>query len=123
MFSQVLRVVLIFMSVCSCYYVLKKIRKSQMQIEDSLFWILFSFGILVLSIFPQIADIMAKLLGVGATVNFVFLLFIFILLFKIFVMSIKISVLENKIISLAQRIAINDKEVKSEMEKLSEKAE
>lgn len=117
MFSSILRIVLIFMSVCSCYYVLKKIRKSQMQIEDSIFWILVSFGILILSIFPKLADIFAKMLGVGATVNFVFLVFIFILLFKIFILSIKLSTLEEKMHNLVQRITINDKEIQERLDK------
>ena len=80
--SPVLKIILIIVCTMTCYYTLRKIRKSQMQIEDSLFWILISIVLVIISIFPQIADFMSKLLGIGATVNFVFLAMIFILLIK-----------------------------------------
>ena len=80
-----------------------------MQIEDSLFWIFFSAGLLLISIFPQIADFFAKLLGIYSTVNFLFLFIIFILLIKIFNMNIHISQLENRLKNLAQSVAIHEK--------------
>lgn len=81
-----------------------------MQIEDSLFWILISTILVILSIFPKIADFMASLLGIGATVNFVFLAMIFILLIKVFMLSLKISQMEDRIKNLVQRIAIKEYE-------------
>jgi len=85
-----------------------------MQIEDSLFWIFFSIILVLVSIFPDIAYFISRLLGIGTPVNFVFLAMIFILLFKVFSMSIKISQLEYKIKNLVQQIAIknNDMEKK-----------
>lgn len=115
----VLRIVLIIACLMTCYYTLHKIRKAQMQIEDSIFWILFSFVLVVISIFPQIAFFISDLLGIGASVNFVFLAMIFILLFKTFSMSIKISQLEYRIKNLVQQIAIknHELEVKNKEEK------
>lgn len=110
--SDILRIVLVIISVLSCYYVLRKIRKSQIQIEDSIFWIVFSGIILILSIFPQIAYFCSGMIGIESPVNFVFLVFIFILLFKIFLMSIKISQMEDKMRNLVQNIAIHNEEIK-----------
>lgn len=109
--TTVLRSVLIVACMITCYYTLYKIRKAQMQIEDSIFWILFSILLVFISIFPNIAYFISDLLGIGAPVNFVFLAMIFILLFKIFSMSIKISQLEYKIKNLVQQIAIKDNEI------------
>ncbi|MCX4269339.1 MAG: DUF2304 domain-containing protein [Lachnospiraceae bacterium] len=112
--SVILRIVLIIACFITCYYTLHKIRKSQMQIEDSIFWIFFSFILIIISIFPGIAYFISKLLGIGAPVNFVFLSIIFILLFKMFSMSIKISQLEYKIKNLVQQMALQNYELEKE---------
>ena len=59
-----MRVFLIIGSVLSCAYVLRKIRKSKMKTENSLFWIFFSGILVLLGLFPGIADWFAGLLGV-----------------------------------------------------------
>ena len=51
--SWVLRAILILASVLTCFWILRKIRKSQVRIEDSVFWLLFSLGLIVLSLFPS----------------------------------------------------------------------
>ncbi|MEG0770496.1 MAG: DUF2304 domain-containing protein [Clostridia bacterium] len=106
-----LRIILILVSLFTVFYMLRRIRKSQMNIEDTVFWMVFAFGLLLFSIFPSLADVLAKLLGVGSTVNFLFLSIIFLLLIKQFLMTIKISNLETKLKTLVQKIAIqnNDK--------------
>ena len=101
-----LRFVLIVFSVLTAFFVLRKIRKAQMQISDSLFWIIFIGILVILSIFPQIANYACKWVGVMAPVNFVFLAIIFLLLIKCFLLSLKLSVLENKFQNFVQEYAI-----------------
>ena len=78
--SIVLRIALIVVSALVRYFVLKKIRKAQLEIDDSIYWIVFSVLLLVISIFPGIAIEASKLLGVRSPANFVFLVMIFLLL-------------------------------------------
>ncbi len=108
--SMVFRIILIVACILTCAYTLRKIRKSQMQIEDSLFWILISIGLVCISIFPEIVTFFSNLIGVGAAVNFIFLVIIFILLLKVFFMSLKISQMEDKFKKLVQRMAIQNQE-------------
>ncbi len=108
----VLRIILIVVCLFTLIFLIRKIRQAKVQIEDSLFWIFFSAGLLLISIFPQIADFMAKVLGIYSTVNFLFLFIIFILLIKIFNMNIHISQLENRVKELVQKIAIDEKDKK-----------
>lgn len=115
--TTVLRIVLIITCILTCYYTLRKIRKSQMLIEDSIFWMGFSVLLVLISLFPNIAYAISNLLGIGAPVNFVFLAMIFILLFKVFSMSIKISQLEYKIQNLVQQIAIKTNEIEQKIGK------
>ena len=108
--TGVFRVVLLLASIGTMLFMLKRIRHAKIQIEDSLFWILFSALLLILSVFPGIADFMAGVVGIYSTVNFIFLFFIFILLIREFSLTIKVSQLENKLKELTQAIAIMNAE-------------
>lgn len=110
--SLALRLLLFAFSVGSFFYIIGKIRKAQIRIEDSIFWIFFWGLIVVLSIFPQIVFFFTRLLKILSPVNFVYLVIIFVLLVKVFLLSIKISQLENKIKNLAEEMAIRIKKDK-----------
>lgn len=104
--SLSLRIVLIIISMLTCFYIARKLRKSQMNINDTVFWIFFAFVLVLLSIFPGIAGWGSRLLGFQAPVNFVFVVVIFLLILRMFTMSIKISVLEDKLKNLTEEIGI-----------------
>lgn len=53
--SLALRILLMIFSVGFVYFVLKRIHKDQLRIQDSIFWILLSVLVLILAFFPQIA--------------------------------------------------------------------
>ena len=108
--SWTLRLVLILVSITTTSWILNKIRKSQARIDDSVFWIFFSFLLLILSIVPDIASFLSHILGIQSASNFIFLFMIFLLIIKIFLISIKISKLENQITVLTQEIALKNGE-------------
>lgn len=115
----VLRCVLTLVSIITFMVIIRKIRNSKMQIENSLFWIVFAAGLLILSFFPELATIAAQLLGIYSPVNFIFLFVIFVLLIHQFFSTIKISQLENKLKELTQELAVRElrlKEKESENE-------
>lgn len=107
--SLALRALLLVGAVWMAAYILRKIRKAQMQIDDALFWIVTSFLFVLLGIFPGIAIMTANLLGVQSPANLVFLVVIFLLLFKLFALTRKVSVLEHKLKELVQRYALDEK--------------
>lgn len=114
--SLALRILLMIFSVGFVYFVLKRIHKDQLRIQDSIFWILLSVLVLILAFFPQIAIGMAQRLGIISPVNFVFLVFIFCAFIKIFSMAAKISNLEDKINKLSYEEAkrrMQEQEVES----------
>ena len=104
--SLALRVLLVIVSLITFIFVLRKIRKSQIQLDDSLFWIIFAFLVLVASLFPQIFTSMAEMLGVESAANLVFLFFIFVLLIKSFALSIRVSQSDARIRELVQQLGI-----------------
>ena len=108
--SVIFSAILIIMCVIACSYALRKIKKSQLRIEDAFFWILISFGLLILSIFPSIAVFFTHIIGMEAPSNFIFLVMIFLLLVKVFSLSIRVSQMDEKIKNLVQKIAIINNE-------------
>ena len=92
--SGFLRIILIVVSVMTFIYISRKLKKSQLQVMDAFFWIVFSFVLMVIGVFPGIAMFFAKVVGVQSPVNFVYLVVIFLLLLRTFMLTIRISFLE-----------------------------
>ncbi len=108
--SMMLRVSLIAASVLTTAVIMHKIRRSRVQIEDSIFWVLFSGVLILFSLFPQVAYLLSALVGTQAPSNFIFMLVIFLLLIKVFSMTVRISQLEAKLKELVQVMAIEQLE-------------
>lgn len=107
-----LRIILILGSLIAGVSVLKRIRKSKMQIDDAVFWVLFSFMLIIFAIFPQIIYFISELTGTKSPANILYLIIIALLIFKVFSMSIHISVLESKFKKIVQDEAL--KKIKEE---------
>jgi len=109
-----LRIFLIIGSLLTAAYVLGRIRKSKMSMESSVFWILFSMVLVVLGIFPDIAEWFARSLGIISPVNLVYLVIIFLLLVKVFVQDQRIARLEGQAKNLTQAFALRGMEEEKE---------
>ena len=104
--SLTLRIALILVSFLVILFVLKRIRRTKLYIDDAIYWIIFSVLLFVISIFPQIAIFAAELLGIQSPANFVFLLIIFVVLIKLFNLSIELSVQRHRLNRLVQKLAL-----------------
>ena len=102
------QIVLIFVSLATVTFILRGIRKSQVQINDSLFWIFFSLVLLVFSVFPKLAEIIARALGIVSAGNFLFI--IFLLLINQYQLTVRLSKLDTKFKNLVQTIALRGKD-------------
>ena len=101
-----LRALLIIVSVLATTGVIGRIRKAKMQIEDAVFWVLFSFLLILLAVVPRVLYFFTELLGMQSPANLLFLVIIGLLLMKVFSMSIKMSLLEERLKTLAQNEAL-----------------
>lgn len=106
--SIALRLMLFAASILTCVYIARKLKKSQIQVTDTVFWIGLSVLFIILSVFPEIAGFLSSFMGFQAPVNFIFLLIIFLLLIKSFLLSIRVSQLEDKIRNLVEELAIRE---------------
>lgn len=113
-----LRIVLIAASLLTTAMIIRKIRQSKAQIEDSVFWVFVSAVFIIFSVFPRTADFLSRMAGTYSTSNFIFLFVIFLLLVKVFSLTLRISQLETKQKELVQRIALEEKAREEREEKM-----
>ena len=106
--SVMLRVFLVLSAAVVLAVIVRRLKKSQIQVMDSIFWLLFSFSFVILAVFPQVASFFARLLGFQAASNFVFLYVIAILVLRDFSMTMKYAKLRDKLDQLVQEIALKD---------------
>lgn len=104
--SLSLRVALIVCSVVICFFVMRRVRGSSLEVADSVFWLLTAALLIVVAVFPQLAYWVSGLLGFEAPVNFVFACGILVLLVRTFAQDRKIAVLKRKLTTLAQDEAL-----------------
>lgn len=108
--QPIFRIILIIVSLLTMSFMLRKIRQAKVQIEAAMFWVIVALILVVFSLCPAVADACARLLGIYATPNFLFLFMIFLLMVKVFSMTLQVSQLESKQKELVQKIALAQKE-------------
>lgn len=101
-----LRIFLVLISLLILVYIVWKIRRSKMDIANSIYWVVFSGLLLLLSIFPRIASFCSRLLGIEMPLNFLVLFFMGMIVLKQFLLTIELSSLTQKNKQLAQKMAI-----------------
>jgi len=105
-----LRIFLIICSILAFILCIKKIKKSELKIIDSIVWVVGSIILVLMSIFSSAIEWIALKLGFLSPVSFVFFVFISILLVKTFSSDIKIAILNEKVKNLNHYIAIKENE-------------
>lgn len=110
--SITLRILLIICSVISFILCVKKIKKSELKIENSVIWLLGSILLILMSIFSDAVTWVSSALGFEAPVNFVWMCAIGFLLVELFLDNIRISNLNEKVKDLNHYIAIKENEEK-----------
>lgn len=115
--SIILRILLIIGAVGLMAVVLRSIKKSRIQIEDSLFWVSFVGIVVIIALVPAVMIFFARILGFVSTSNFVFLCVVGILLIKVFTSSVEISRLKFRLNQLAQEMALAQKKTHEGNEK------
>ena len=118
--SMTMRILLIAGSLLTAFYVLRRVRKSRMRTEDSVFWLVFSLILVLMGVLSDLVTRLATLIGVMSAANLVFLIVIFLLIIKLFLMDQRISTLQRQATETAQTVAIQ--EAKEKAGKFREKA-
>lgn len=105
--NSVLRGAMVICALLMLIFVTRKVRKSQFDTADSLFWLFVSGCLLIVAIFPGIAYFFSNLLGIQSPSNFVFLAVIGLLMIREFTIQAQLAQLRRKTVTLAQDVALH----------------
>ena len=111
------RILLVGSALIAFFYIIFEIRKSNLTIRDSIFWVLFSIFLLLMAIFPGVFMTISTLVGITSPANLIYLVIIGIMIVRIYKMSVTISSLNTKIKELTQSLAIQEYEINSKLTK------
>lgn len=117
-----LRVVLLFAATFSIGWIITRIRKAKVRLEDTFFWMVMSVVLLVLGLFPKVSYWLSSILGVISPANLVFFIMICLLFEKLLTMSIMHSQMQDKYVTMAAEMALRCKELERQIEELKRKA-
>lgn len=118
--SDILKVLILIGVFGSVIYILLRINKLKIKMEDTIFWIFFAIVIAILGTIPQVAYWASKVIGVQSPANLVFLVIIGLLVEKLFTASITLSMLEEKVTILSAELAIRSRDAAEGRKELKE---
>ena len=104
--SNTLRYLLLAAAIITAIWILRKIRKFKVKMEDAIFWIIFAVFLAILGIFPQLTYWATEKIGLMSPANLIFLVVIFLLIEKVFTLSLIVSQLEDKVTTLSAELAL-----------------
>ena len=104
------RIVLVLGASVVVAFVLRKLKKTEMSVANSVFWLLFAVALVIAAVFPSVVFFFSGLIGIESPSNFIFLCVIALLLIKCFTLTVEVSSLRERLDVLAQEIALRDKD-------------
>lgn len=118
--SITLRVLLLAAALVTAAWILRKISKLKVKMEDAIFWIVFAGILCILAIFPEVCYWLTNVLGVISPANLIFLVIIFLLIEKVFTLSILVSQMEEKIEVLSAELALRNHSAEKRLKETEE---
>lgn len=119
--SITLRMLLLIGAICTAGWILRKIRKLKVKMEDAIFWMIFAGILCVLGIFPELTYWLTGVMGIMSPANLIFLVIIFLLIEKVFTLSIIVSQLEEKVSILSAEVALRSHSADKKISELQNK--
>lgn len=116
--SVPLRIILLLLALMCVGWIFRRIYTSRVKMEDAIYWMLFSFVLALLGIFPEIAITLSALIGIQSPANLVFLVIIGMLVEKVFTLSIIQSQMQEKNVVMIAEMAILNKDLERQIESL-----
>ena len=103
-----LRIFLLLVAVFTLLFVVRKLRKSALEIIDSIFWVFLAVLLIVVATFPQLVFWVTGIFGFDSSSNFVFFCGILVLLARLFTQDLKVATLKRKLTTLTQTEALKE---------------
>ena len=118
--TNLLKVEMIVIAIVFVILVFRAVNRRQLQLKYSLVWLILSFGMILIAIFPQIMDWISVAMGIQTTSNFVYLIGIVLLLIILFFVTIMLSKQSERIRLLVQTVSIDKYLQESKINQINE---
>ena len=105
-----LRIFLLLVAGFTLLFVVRKLRKSALEIIDSIFWVFLAVLLIVVAAFPRLVFWVTSVFGFDSSSNFVFFCGILVLLARLFTQDLKVATLKRKLTTLTQTEALKEHE-------------
>lgn len=115
--SIYLRIFVLMTAIALLVFIVNMVKRRKLSEKDSLLWILAGLVILSVTLFPQLPDNIARILGLYYSAAILFFVGIVFALFIIIYHSTRLSDLTEKNKELAQKIGILENYVKEKAKK------
>lgn len=110
-----LQICLLMGCILTLLSIISMIRKEKLDLKYSLSWIVINIVILILCLFPQVIDWIAGVIGVATPINAVFFFGIVFQMLITFSLTVAQSRNSKKLKDLAQKVALLEKQINSNM--------
>ena len=104
--NKILQIILIVSTFLFCLFILSVTRKKRLSYKYTLLWLSFGMITLICAIFPEIVNIISKMLHIAEPTNALFLIYLFFIIVIIFYISLGFSKVFEKVTTLIQENAI-----------------
>ena len=102
-----IKCVIIAVLILGLLKILGLIKKNQLELKYALSWLFLELGILIITLIPNLLNVISKVLGIYNEINMLFFLgFVFIIL-VIFSLTMSLSRNSERVRKMAQEIALN----------------
>lgn len=109
--SSTLRTALLIGSVIFFIFIINMVRTKRLELKYALIWIISGLGFIIMSAFPEIMQMLARLIGVEVTSNALFLCIIFLLLLMVFALTVAVSRQASRTKHLVQKVGLLKAEI------------
>lgn len=102
-----IKCVIIIVLILGLLKILGLIKKNKLELKYALSWLFLELGILIITLVPNLLNVISKALGIYNEINMLFFLgFVFIIL-VIFTLTMSLSRNSERVRKMAQEIALN----------------
>ena len=121
--AQVIIIVFLFFVLA---VIVNMIRQRRLELKYVLLWMGCDIALIILTCFPDLMNVLARILGIQSPMNMIFFLGFLFSLIIIFSLTVALSRMSNSIRTLDQTAALNEKrlqELEAELKKAEERQE
>lgn len=111
-----LQIILLVLFVLIFLFLINQVKKKAVALKYTLAWLFLDVALIVLTIFPNVLQIISNALGITTPINMIFFCGFILALIIIYTLTVALSRNSDRIRSLTQKVALNEYRTKNNEE-------